>query len=46
MEKFLSSDKENIKNIIKELHKVSEEMGIPVSKLKLLLTEYKEEKEM
>ena len=33
---FLSSDKESIKNIIKELHKVSEEMGIPVSEIKLI----------
>ena len=33
---FLSSDKENIKNIIKELHAVSEEMGIPVSEIKVI----------
>ena len=33
---FLSSDKESIKNIIKELHNVSEEMGIPVSEIKVI----------
>ena len=33
---FLSSDKENIKNIIKELIDVSEEMGIPVSEIKVI----------
>ncbi len=33
---FLTSDKENIKNIIKELHSVSEEVGIPVSEIKVI----------
>ena len=33
---FLSSDKESIKNIIKELHDVSKEMGIPVSEIKVI----------
>ena len=33
---FLSTDKESIKNIIKELHDVSEEMGIPVSEIKVI----------
>ncbi len=33
---FLSSDKESIKNIIKELHDVSIDMGIPVSEIKVI----------
>ena len=33
---FLASDKENIKNIIKELHTVSDEVGIPVSEIKVI----------
>ena len=33
---FLASDKENIKNIIKELHAVSYEVGIPVSEIKVI----------
>ena len=33
---FLSSDKENIKNIIKKLLDVSNDMGIPVSEIKVI----------
>ena len=33
---FLSSDKELIKGIINELHHVSEEMGIPISEIKVI----------
>ncbi len=33
---FLSSDKENIKNIIKDLNDVSQEVGIPVSDIKII----------
>ena len=45
MEKLLSSDKESIKNIIKELHDVSEEMGIPVSEIKIIADRIQSEKE-